>query len=100
MPRIGTLRKNYLRAQTGGKVKGTKHLEKLKIKKDDTVEVISGAEKGTRGRVLRAIPADGTVVVQGVNRKWKHLKRTQQNPQGGRLQREEPIHVCKVRKVD
>lgn len=100
MPRIGTIRKNYLRAKVGAKPKGTKHLEKLHVKKDDTVEVISGAEKGTRGRVLRAIPSEGMVVVQGVNRKWKHLKRTQQNPQGGRLQREEPIHACKVRKVD
>lgn len=100
MPRIGTIRKNFLRAKVASKPKGTKHLEKLHVKKDDTVEVISGAEKGTRGRVLRAIPSQGMVVVQGVNRKWKHLKRTQQNPQGGRLQREEPIHACKVRKVD
>ena len=40
------------------------------------------------------------VIVQGVNQRWKHLRRTQDNPQGGRVQREAPIPACKVRKVE
>ena len=89
-----------MRRQTSGAQPGTKHLEKVHVKKDDLVEVISGEDKGKRGKVLRAIPGEGKVVVQGVNRKWKHLRRSQQNPQGGRIEREFPIPACKVRKVE
>jgi large subunit ribosomal protein L24 len=63
------------------------------------VEIISGADKGKRGKVLQAIPATGMVVVEGINKKWKHLRRSQENPQGGRLQREIAIHACKVKKA-
>ncbi|MBX3465562.1 MAG: 50S ribosomal protein L24 [Planctomycetes bacterium] len=99
MAHTGKGQKRYLRA---AKVHGkpeTKHLQKLHVKKDDDVLVLSGADKGKTGKVLRAIPAKGEVVVQGVNRRWKHLRRTQQNPQGGRVEREFPIPACKVRKV-
>ncbi len=96
----GKGRKHFLRARRSAAPSGTRHLEKLHVKKDDLVEVISGAEKGKRGKILRAIPSDGMVVVEGINRKWKHLRRTQQNPQGGRIEREFPIHACKVRKVE
>lgn len=95
----GKGQKRYLRA---AKVHGkgeVKHLLKLHVKKDDVVEVLSGEDKGKQGKILRAIPAKGQVVVQGINRRWKHLRRTQQNPQGGRVERELPIPACKVRKV-
>ena len=72
----------------------------LHVKKDDVVEVISGDEKGKRGRVLRTHPEKGMVVVEGVNYIWKHLRRSQQHPQGGRLQREAPLQVSKVMVVD
>lgn len=100
MPRQGTLRKNFLRARRPAAERGTKHLERLHVKKDDQVVVLSGVDKGKTGRVLRAIPKAGMVVIEGVNRRWKHLRRSQQNPQGGRLQREQPIPACKVRKVE
>lgn len=96
----GKGQKRYLRAPKVRGKRDVKHLLKLHVKKDDMVEVLSGEDKGKRGKVLRAIPAKGQVVVQGVNRRWKHLRRTQQNPQGGRVEREFPIPACKVRKVE
>jgi len=96
----GKGKKNYLRASRTVGAKGTKHLEKLHVKKDDTVEVLWGVDKGKRGSVLQAMPSTGMVIVQGVNQRWKHLRRTQENPQGGRVQRELPIPACKVRKVE
>jgi len=92
--------RHFTMRKRGAKVKDDKHLRKLHVRRDDIVEVISGAHKGARGKVLRAIPSDGMVVVEGINRKWKHLRRSQENPQGGRIEREYPIHACKVRKVE
>ena len=66
------------------------------IKKDDTVEVISGEARGTRGKVLSVDPARGQVVVEGVNRAYRHVRPSQKNPQGGRLQIEQPIHISNV----
>ncbi|MGE0707207.1 MAG: 50S ribosomal protein L24 [Planctomycetota bacterium] len=100
MARKGTPSKRYRHATRGAKVKGTKHLEKLHIKKDDLVIVLSGDDRGTRGKVMRTIPSEGMVVVEGVNRKWKHLRRSQENPQGGRVEREFPFPACKVRRVE
>ena len=71
-----------------------------RIKKDDQVVVTVGDEKGKKGRILRTHPEKGMVVVEGVNYAWKHLRRSQQNPQGGRLQREAPIRACNVMLVD
>lgn len=102
MPRRsrGRGQKHYLRGKNVPAPKGVQHLQKLHVKRDEIVEVVSGVDKGKRGKVLRAMPADGQVVVEGVNKKWKHLRRSQENPQGGRLQREAPIPACKVRKVE
>ena len=93
-------RKSYLRGSAGVAPKETKHLENLHVKKDEIVVILNGVDRGKRGKILRSIPAQGMVVVEGVNKKWKHLRRTQENPQGGRVQREFPIPVCKVRKVE
>ena len=68
----------------------------LNVHKDDQVEVLSGDEKGKRGRVLRTHPETGRVFVEGVNYIWKHLKRSQQHPQGGRLQKEASLSSAKV----
>ena len=68
----------------------------MHIRKDDMVEVIRGDDSGTRGRVLRVDRAAGTVVVEGVARVYKHVRRSQRNPQGGRLSRETPIPLCRV----
>jgi large subunit ribosomal protein L24 len=72
----------------------------LRIRKGDVVVVISGEDKGKTGKVIRVEPAVdrgfARVVVEGVNLQYKHMKRTQQNPKGGRVQREGPIPLSKV----
>jgi large subunit ribosomal protein L24 len=71
-----------------------------KIKKGDTVVVLSGKDKGKTGEVLRAMPRDGKVVVSGVNVAVRHRKPSQTNPQGGLERREAPMHVSKVAVAD
>jgi large subunit ribosomal protein L24 len=66
------------------------------IHTNDTVKVISGEDRGTRGKVLRVDREAGKVVVEGVNRVYKHVRRSQKNPQGGRLSMEMPISVSNV----
>lgn len=92
--------RHFVRGGGGVAPKGINHLHKLHVKANDLVEVLSGDDKGKRGKILRASPSEGTIVVEGVNRKWKHLRRSQENPQGGRIEREYPIPACKVRKVE
>ena len=66
----------------------------MHIRVDDTVEVITGDDRGTRAKVLRSARAtEGKVVVEGVNRVYKHVRRSQKNPQGGRLSKEMPISI-------
>ncbi len=72
---------------------------KLKIKKGDTVEVISGREKGVRGEVLRVLPKDERLVVQGVNVRKKHQRKTQtagRTMSPGVISFEAPVHVSNV----
>ena len=66
------------------------------IKVNDSVQVISGEDRGTRGKVLRVDRQAGKVVVEGVNRVYKHVRRSQKNPQGGRLSKEMPIPQSNV----
>jgi large subunit ribosomal protein L24 len=66
------------------------------IKTNDTVRVISGEDRGTTAKVLRVNRKAGKLVVEGVNRVYKHVKRSQKNPQGGRLSKEMPIAVSNV----
>ena len=69
----------------------------MKIIKGDTVEVISGNDKGARGTVHLAIPKEGRVVVSGVHMIHKHQRRTgAANSQGGIIEREAPIRVSNV----
>jgi large subunit ribosomal protein L24 len=70
------------------------------IKTGDTVVVTTGSDKGKVGRVLRIIEADDRVVIEGINRVWKHVKPNQRNPQGGRIQKDAPIHISNVQPVD
>ena len=72
----------------------------MHIRKDDTVEVLAGDDKGTRGRVLRVLREEGKVVVEGVNRVYRHLKPSKRNPQGGRLSKEMPVHASNVALID
>lgn len=73
---------------------------KLHVKKEDTVMVISGKDKGKKGRVLQAFPRENRVLVEGVNMVKKHAKPSQQNPQGGILTQEAPIHASNVMLID
>ena len=71
-----------------------------KIRKGDTVVVLSGKDKGKTGEVTKSMPKDGKVVVSGVNIAVRHKKPTQLNPQGGLERREAPLHVSKVAIAD
>ncbi len=68
----------------------------MHIRKGDIVVVITGADKGRRGRVLRAIPGSDRVVVEGVNMIKRHTRPSNRNQQGGIVEREAPIHVSNV----
>ncbi len=67
-----------------------------RIMKNDTVEVISGNDRGKRGRVLQVLPKKDRVLVEGVRYIWRHVRPSQQNPQGGRVQKESPIGASSV----
>ncbi|MCL4426657.1 MAG: 50S ribosomal protein L24 [Firmicutes bacterium] len=69
---------------------------KIHVKKGDTVLIISGKDKGKKGKVLSVIPDKGRVVVEGVNVIKKHQKPTQKVMQGGIINQEAPIHSSKV----
>jgi large subunit ribosomal protein L24 len=76
----------------------------MHLRAGDTVEVICGDDKGTKSarklaRVLRVLPRVNKVVVEGVNRVYKHVRPSRQNTQGGRLSREMPIDASNVLKV-
>lgn len=71
-------------------------MSSLKIKKDDTVRVIAGKDKDKEGKVLSVNVKDSTVVVEGVNMVTKHQKPSQQNQQGGIVNKEAPIHISNV----
>ena len=64
------------------------------------VEVVSGDHKGARGKVLRVDPRRRQVVVEGVNMVYRHVRPTRKNPQGGRVQKEAPIHISNVLPFD
>jgi large subunit ribosomal protein L24 len=76
------------------------HNNKLHVKKDDKVFVITGKDKGKTGRVIAAYPRENRVLVEGVNMVKKHQKPNQQNPQGGIITQEAPIHVSNVMLID
>lgn len=73
---------------------------KTHVNKGDTVVVISGASKGAQGTVLAVQPAKSRVLVEGLNMIKKAVKPTQQNQQGGFVEKEAPIHISNVRRAD
>jgi large subunit ribosomal protein L24 len=68
----------------------------MNIKKGDTVTVIAGKDAGKKGKVLKVIPADNRVVVEGINKAKKHQRPSRSLPQGGILQIESPLNVSNV----
>ncbi len=70
------------------------------VKKGDMVVVLSGDDRKKVGQVMRVDKARGRVVVQGVNRVYRHLKPSRQHPRGGRIQKEMAINLSNVLPVD
>jgi len=67
-----------------------------KIKKNDTVAVIAGKDKGKKGKVLFVFPNNNKVLVEGINFAKKHMRKTQQDQKGGIAQKEMPIHISNI----
>lgn len=74
-------------------------MNKMSIKKDDTVIVLSGKDKGKKGKVLSTDPKTGKVVVEKVNMVSRHTKPRKQGDQSGIIKKEAPIYACKVQRV-
>ena len=72
----------------------------MRIKKGDTVKVISGDNKGKIGKVLQVLVKEERVIVEGVNIVSRHTRPSQTNPDGGIIKKEAPILACKVMLVD
>ncbi len=75
-------------------------MAKMKIKKGDQVEVLSGKDKGKRGEVIKAMPSEGKVVVRGVAMVKKAQRPTQQGEQGGIVEKEAAIDASNVALID
>ena len=71
----------------------------MNIRKDDTVIVLSGKDKGKKGKVLSVNPKDGKLVAEGINIASRHRKPRKQGEEGGILKIETPIYACKVQVV-
>ena len=71
-------------------------MNSMKVKKGDKVQVIAGKDKGKQGTILRSVPTRNRVVVEGCGIVKKAVRPTQQNPQGGIMSIEAPIHVSNV----
>lgn len=69
----------------------------LKIRKDDTVYVIAGKDKGKTGKVIKTLSARGSVLVEGVNRIKKHMRRTKEDQKGGVIEIESPIDISNLK---
>ncbi len=68
----------------------------MRLKKDDEVIVITGKDKGKKGKVLRVFPSDNSLIVEKVNYKTIYLRKSQQNPKGGISKMEAPMSASKV----
>ena len=68
----------------------------MKVVKDDKVLILSGNNKGKTGKVLKVLPKNNRIIVEGINFIKKHSRPTQKNPQGGIIEKEAPIHVSNV----
>ena len=68
----------------------------MHIRVDDIVKVRSGDDRDKQAKVLKVLGADRKVVLEGINRVYKHMRRSQKNPQGGRLSKEMPIAMASV----
>ena len=72
----------------------------MKIRKNDSVMVISGNDRGKTGKVLKVFPKNSRVIIEGINLRKRHTKPSQKNPQGGIIEKEAPIHASNVMLLD
>ena len=72
----------------------------MRVKKEDSVIVISGNFNGKTGKILKVFPKKNRVIVEGVNLRKRHTKANQQNPQGGIIEKEAPIDASNVMLLD
>lgn len=72
---------------------------KLHVKKDDTVAILSGKDKGKTGRILKVLPEKGRVVVENINMVKRHTRPNQQNSEGGILEKEATLDISNVQLV-
>jgi len=72
----------------------------MKIRKNDSVMVISGNDRGKTGKVLKVFPKNSKVIIEGINLRKRHTKPSQKNPQGGIIEKEAPIHASNVMLLD
>lgn len=73
---------------------------KLHVKKGDQVVILTGDYKGQRGKVLKVHPDKETAIVEGINLVSKHTRPSKENPQGGIIKKESPIHVSNLMVID
>ncbi|HEY8393093.1 MAG TPA: 50S ribosomal protein L24 [Capillibacterium sp.] len=71
-------------------------VSKTFLRKGDEVVVLSGKDKGKRGKIQRVLPREGAVIVEGINLVKKHAKPTKDNPQGGVIDKAMPLSMSKV----
>jgi len=71
-----------------------------RLKQKDMVIVLTGSDRGKTGRLLKLDRKHGMAVVEGVNMKWKHVRKSQEHPQGGRIQREFPMNISNIAFLD
>ena len=74
-------------------------MNKLHVKKGDTVVVLSGKDKGKQGKIISAFPKKAQVIVEDVNKVKRHSKPSLKTPQGGIISKEMPLNVCKVQLI-
>ncbi|NNG25887.1 MAG: 50S ribosomal protein L24 [Ignavibacteriaceae bacterium] len=72
----------------------------MKIRKNDSIVVIAGNDRGKTGKVLKVFPKTSRIIIEGINLRKRHTKPNQKNPQGGILEKEASIHVSNVMILD
>lgn len=68
----------------------------MHVKKNDTVKVIAGKDRGKTGKILKVFPERNRIIIEGVNLVKHHTRPSQQNPQGGIIEKEAPVHASNV----
>jgi len=75
-------------------------MQKLKLRRSDIVKVISGRDRGKQGKIFRVFPKNNQILIEGINLVAKHERPTRDNPKGGIIHREAPLHISNVMLID